>query len=73
MVRSTRGGVRSEGRRALYAHSANGRAERQLLVDHLRNVAALARERAQPFGGGDLAFLAGLWHDAGKADPEWQR
>ena len=58
---------------SLFAHSANHDGERQLLVDHLRNVAALARERAQPFGGGDLAFLAGLWHDAGKADPEWQR
>ena len=57
----------------LFAHSANGAGQRQLLVDHLRNVAALARERAQPFGGGGLAFLAGLWHDAGKADPEWQR
>lgn len=42
-------------------------------MDHLRNVAELARERAEPFGGGDLAFLAGLWHDAGKADPAWQR
>ena len=73
MVRTTRGGARSGGRQPLYAHSANGRGDRQLLVDHLRNVAALARERAQPFGGGDLAFLAGLWHDAGKADPEWQR
>ncbi|MCY4616192.1 MAG: CRISPR-associated endonuclease Cas3'' [Chloroflexi bacterium] len=59
--------------RPLYAHSANARGERQLLTDHLRNVAALARERAEPFGGGDLAFLSGLWHDAGKADPDWQR
>ena len=39
----------------------------------MRNVAALARGRAEPFGSGDLAFLAGPWHDAGKADPEWQR
>ena len=58
---------------SLFAHSANHDGERQFLVHHLRNVAALARRRAQPFGGGDLAFLAGLWHDAGKADPEWQR
>ena len=57
----------------LYAHSANDRGERQLLVDHLHNVASLARDFASHFGGGDLAFLAGLWHDAGKADPAWQR
>ena len=57
----------------LYAHSANDRGERQLLVDHLRNVARLARDLASPFDGGDFAFLAGLWHDVGKADPLWQR
>ncbi|MYB16030.1 MAG: CRISPR-associated endonuclease Cas3'' [Chloroflexi bacterium] len=57
----------------LYAHSRNANGSRQLLTEHLRNVAELARERAYPFGGGNLAFLAGLWHDAGKADPEWQR
>ena len=56
----------------LYAHSINVRGERQRLTDHLRNVAELARNRARPFGGGDLAFLAGLWHDVGKADPAWQ-
>ena len=50
----------------LYAHSENTKGTRQPLAEHLRNVAALARERARPFGGGDLAFLAGLWHDAGK-------
>jgi len=57
----------------LYAHSENAEGKRQPLADHLRNVAELARERARPFGGDDLAFIAGLWHDAGKADPEWQR
>ena len=65
--------MRRESASPLYAHSANLGGERQLLVDHLRNVGALAREFAEPFGGGDLAFLAGLWHDVGKADPEWQR
>lgn len=44
-----------------------------MLVEHLRNVADLTRQFASPFGGGDLGYLAGLWHDAGKADPTWQR
>ena len=57
----------------LYAHSANNLGERHLLVDHLRSVARLARGFAEPFGAGELAFLAGLWHDVGKGDPEWQR
>ena len=57
----------------IYAHSANARGKRHLLVDHLRAVAARARELAEPFGGEDVAYLAGLWHDVGKADPEWQR
>jgi CRISPR-associated endonuclease/helicase Cas3 len=55
-----------------YAHSKNAAGERQDLVAHLRAVAALAREFAEPFGGGDLAYLAGLWHDLGKFHPAWQ-
>ena len=67
--------VREKGNQTLplYAHSANGQGERHLLVDHLRNVARLARSFAEPFGADDLAFLAGLWHDVGKADPIWQQ
>ena len=57
----------------IYGRSANCLGERQLLVDHLRNVASLARDFAGPFGGGGLAFLAGLWHDVGKANPLWQQ
>ena len=56
----------------LYAHSKNGSGERHLLADHLRSVALLSKEMATPFGGGSLCFLAGLWHDVGKADPLWQ-
>lgn len=57
----------------LFAHSANGQGWRQSLIEHLRGVSSLAQMFAEPFGGGDLARLAGLWHDAGKADPAWQR
>ena len=57
----------------LYAHSANPQGKRQSLPDHLRSVAELAARFAQPFGGEDIAFLAGLWHDVGKANPTWQR
>ncbi len=59
--------------RPLYAHSANLVGERQLLVEHLRQVANLAHGMADGFGGGELAYLAGLWHDVGKADPQWQQ
>lgn len=40
-----------------YTHSLEGRLqeERQKLEEHLRNVAKLAREFAEPFGGGDRA------------------
>ena len=70
---SASSGVSAPVTQPLYAHSANDQGERQALVDHLRGVAKLAREMAEPFGAGDLAFLAGLWHDAGKADPLWQK
>ena len=57
----------------VYAHSENDSGERHLLVDHLRAVAGLASELAGRFGGGGFCFLAGLWHDVGKADPLWQK
>ena len=57
-----------------YAHSFPGRppGEWQLLEGHLRNVADMARGFAEPFGGGDWAYLAGLWHDLGKYSPDFQ-
>ncbi len=42
------------------------------LVDHLTSVAKKAREFAEPFGGGDLAYWLGLWHDLGKFNPAFQ-
>ena len=56
----------------VYAHSANESGRFHPLIDHLKEVANLAREFAEPFGGGDAAFSLGLWHDIGKFDSEFQ-
>jgi len=57
-----------------YAHSLEGRPQKdwQKLDEHLRNVAKLARQFAELFGGGDWAYIAGLLHDIGKCSPEFQ-
>jgi hypothetical protein len=53
-----------------YAHSKDGAHPKDWhpLEDHLRSVAEKARQFAEPFGAGEWASLAGLWHDSGK-DP----
>jgi len=58
-----------------YAHSLPGRPkeEWQCLEEHLRNVAELARSFADQFGAGELGYLAGLWHDLGKYQREFQK
>ncbi len=58
-----------------YAHSLPGRPPEawQPLEEHLENVARLARSFAEPFGAGDWAHLAGLWHDLGKFSEAFQR
>lgn len=43
------------------------------LSEHLKAVAEQAKAFAAPFGAGELAYLAGLWHDLGKVNPEFQR
>ncbi len=55
-----------------YAHSKNNAGKRHDLVEHLMSVAEQAREFAAPFGGGDLAYWAGVWHDLGKFNPAFQ-
>jgi len=45
----------------------------QLLENHLKRAAELARSFADEFGAGDWGYLAGLWHDVGKYSKEFQK
>ena len=56
-----------------YAHSANDEGYRHGLVEHLEAVAQMARDFASPFGGGEVAYYCGLWHDLGKFNPVFQQ
>jgi CRISPR-associated endonuclease/helicase Cas3 len=42
------------------------------LLEHLQDVAQGAKQYAAKFGAEDLGFYAGLWHDLGKFNPEFQ-
>lgn len=54
------------------AHSKSTTGARHDLIAHLRAVAELAAKFAQPFGAGQLAHAAGLYHDLGKFHPDFQ-
>lgn len=58
-----------------YAHSLEGRPEDEWepLEVHLEQVADLAREFASKFGAGEWGYLAGLWHDLGKYQADFQK
>jgi CRISPR-associated endonuclease/helicase Cas3 len=56
----------------LYAHSANESGQWHSLRAHLTAVAELASQFGTKFGASDPAFWAGLWHDIGKAHPQFQ-
>lgn len=58
-----------------FAHSREDapEAEWHVLSDHLTSVAALSKGFAAKFGASDYGHLAGLWHDLGKFQPEFQR
>lgn len=58
-----------------YAHSglASDRSDWQLLPEHLENVAFLASRRGTRLNLAACARVAGLFHDLGKYDPEFDR
>lgn len=58
--------------RDLVAHTPSSRGRWHGLDEHSRAVGDLAAEFAEPFGGADVARLAGYLHDAGKATQEVQ-
>ena len=51
----------------------NDQGEEQPLKNHLFGVAKLARQYAQVFHAGELAYIAGLLHDLGKYKEKFQR
>lgn len=56
-----------------FAHTNDrGKEHWQLLKDHLRNTAHLARSFGEDAGIGDLAYTAGLLHDLGKYSEQFQ-
>ncbi len=57
----------------IFAHSKNSAGQRQGLRDHLENVARLGAQFATAMGTADLAYYAGLLHDIGKFNPEFQQ
>ncbi len=55
-----------------YAHTPGTGENWHDLVSHLERTAEQARANAGKFGAGELAHLAGLWHDVGKFNPDFQ-
>lgn len=66
-------GVHTGSEAELWAHSRNDQGEPHLLEDHLSTVARRAREFIVVPELEPLAYFAGLWHDVGKAHPDFQQ
>ena len=56
----------------LYAHTPNESGQWHYLDEHLKGVAELAKKFAGKFEAGNLAYWIAVWHDLGKANPEFQ-
>ena len=56
----------------LIAHTQGQDGKEDLLIDHLRDVAVMARCFAKEFNSGALAFWLGFLHDLGKINPLFQ-
>ena len=62
-----------EGEERFYAHTPVDGGPWHDLIEHLKRTAEATAKNAAKFGAGELARLAGLWHDIGKFNPEFQR
>jgi CRISPR-associated endonuclease/helicase Cas3 len=60
--------------RRFYAHTLEGQPPEcwQPLEDHLRAVAELAARNCEAFDSSDWGYCAGLWHDLGKYQADFQ-
>ena len=56
----------------LVAHTQGQDGKKDLLIDHLLDVAVMARSFAEKFNCRALAFWLGLLHDLGKINPLFQ-
>ena len=65
---STNQAYPTEVKPAFYAHSANDEGQKHILDDHPRATAEIAGS----FDSRLPAYYAGLWHDIGKFNPEFQ-
>lgn len=54
------------------AHTSNSSGKWHDLQEHLEGVAGKAKVYAEKFGAGELGYYAGLWHDLGKYNPDFQ-
>src|SRR5215211_836106 len=57
---------------SFYAHTPVKGEDWHDLTSHLEQTAAKAHINGAKFGAGEITYLAGLWHDIGKFNPDFQ-